>query len=69
MNLLPYLTAVPHRGNIGVCRLSDLTMTDRARADANSLCEGAQSVAVVLFPYLVRDRAPRNLSLYACGAD
>lgn len=69
MNLLPYLSAIPYRGGIGVCSLSSLTMTERAAAEAHTLCPGAQSIAVVLFPYLVRDSLPRNLSLYACGAD
>ncbi|MDO5547639.1 MAG: DUF1730 domain-containing protein [Eubacteriales bacterium] len=69
MNLLPYFASIPYRGGIGICPLSALAMTEQAAANANSLCPGAQSVAVILFPYLVRDTVPRNLSLYACGAD
>ena len=69
MPLRPYLSRVPYCGGTGICRFSDLPMTEDARRAANQHCPNPRSVAVFLFPYLVRDTAPRNLSLYACGAD
>ena len=69
MPLFSRLQQVPYRGGCGVCRFSDLPMTEASRAAAYSLCPDAQSVGVVLFPYLVREPAAHNLSLYACGAD
>ncbi len=69
MPLLPYLSRVPFCAGTGICRFSDLSMTDDARRAANSYCPNPRSVAVFLFPYLVHDDCPRNLSLYACGLD
>lgn len=69
MPLRPYLSRVPYCGGTGICRFDDLPMTEDARRAASERCPNPRSVAVFLFPYLVRDETPRNLSLYACGPD
>lgn len=69
--LLSLLEQIPYTGSCGICSLSELGMGGQATENANKLCPNAQTVGVVLFPYLVRDASdrPRNISLYACGAD
>ncbi len=67
MDILPYFTAIPHTGGCGVCTLDALRLEEGAQRAVEARCAGARRVAVVLFPYLVRDTG--NLSLYARGRD
>lgn len=67
MNLVRYFSDIPYTGGSGVCRVEDLNLTPEAQRAVQARCAGAASVAVVLFPYLVRDAG--NLSLYARGCD
>lgn len=67
MELFSYFSAVPYAGGRGVCRLADLQLDEASMQAVQAKCAGACSVAVVLFPYLVRDDG--NLSLYARGTD
>ena len=67
LDILSYFSAVPYTGSIGMCTLSALSLSPDQQAWLDRLCAGARSVAVVLFPYLVRDEG--TLSLYARGVD
>ena len=70
MIILDSLCAVGGISSVGVCEYRALApwMDEGARAWAERLCPGAQSVFVALFPYFT-GRAPGNLSLYARGTD
>ena len=70
MIILDSLCAVGGISSVGVCEYRALApwMDEGARAWAERLCPGAQSVLVALFPYFT-GRAPGNLSLYARGTD
>lgn len=67
MDILSYFSAVPYTGGIGMCTLSALSLSPEQQTWLDRLCAGARSIAVVLFPYLVRDAG--TLSLYARGMD
>ncbi len=67
MDLISRFFNIPHTGGKGICRLSALEPDAETLRAVQARCPGAQSVVVVLFPYLVRDAG--NLSLYARGLD
>ena len=67
MLLLSYFSDIPYAGGRGICRLEDLCLDPETMNKVQAKCAHACSVAVVLFPYLVRDEG--NLSLYARGTD
>lgn len=70
MEIMSYLNTLSGVGGRGICRTADLALTAEQAERMERLCPNAQAVAVVLFPYLVREPEPeRTLSRYACGKD